>query len=424
MVLRIIILIISFLIVSSYTVRIPRAEAQSSEIVRNCTPHSISDTSASIQVYSENGLEGLLNACPGQVITIPKNALAGTNQLIVKDAKQYVSEPKLLYGMGAFYNTIRRLEINPDGSLNQLEPEAPAIAFGEGRWVGLAGRFKVLIINAPGGEVSFENEALILSWPPGKQEDVRIILGTSRDVVREMPELDVIRYSNIWNWLGALARAAEWTLSFVQQNIVSSWGWAIIVFGILIKLLLLPVTFMTMRFQRTVSQYQAILEPKLAEIAAKYDGEEAYSKTMAQYKELGITPFYALKPLIGSFIQVPILIAIFNALGEMPQFGGESFLWIKDLAYPDSVMNLPFVVPTFGSTINLLPFLMTAFSLVATVLHQNRHSTPKERRREKRNLYLMAVVFFVLFYPFPASMVLYWTVSNVLFLLQQQLLKT
>jgi YidC/Oxa1 family membrane protein insertase len=144
---------------------------------------------------------------------------------------------------------------------------------------------------------------------------------------------------------------------------------------------------------------------------------------MAAHKSLGITPFYTLKPMLGSFIQVPVLVAVFNALGEMPQLAGASFLWIGDLAYPDVIAMLPNAIPMFGDKLSLLPVIMTLVTIFSTLIFQNRSATEAELRRHKRNLYLMSAVFLVLFYPFPAAMVLYWTLANILQTMQQQLIR-
>ena len=191
----------------------------------------------------------------------------------------------------------------------------------------------------------------------------------------------------------------------------------------MLKILLLPVGIFTTNIQREVSQIQTQLAPRLAEIKASYDGEEAHNLLMAAHKELGVSPLYTLKPMLGTFIQVPIWIAVFNALGEMPQLDGQSFLWIDNLAFPDTVGQLPSAIPLLGDKISLLPFLMTVVTVGSTVLFKNRHATAIEMKRQRRNLYLMAVAFFVLFYPFPAAMVLYWTLANVFYAIQQQVIK-
>ena len=123
--------------------------------------------------------------------------------------------------------------------------------------------------------------------------------------------------------------------------------------------------------------------------------------------------------MIGTLIQIPVLIAVFNALGEMPQLDMQSFLWVKNLAYPDAVTALPVVIPGIGGHINLLPFLMTAVTLFSTLIFSSPHASATELKKQRRNLYMMAAAFFILFYPFPAAMVLFWTVNNLLHSIQQ-----
>ena len=126
---------------------------------------------------------------------------------------------------------------------------------------------------------------------------------------------------------------------------------------------------------------------------------------------------------MGTLVQLPILIAVFNALAEMPQLGGQSFLWVNNLAYPDQLASLGQAIPLFGSSVSLLPLLMTLIALCSTVVFKNRYAEITEIKRQKRNLYLMAALFFVLFYPFPAAMVLYWLSANALHAIQQQWVK-
>jgi len=201
------------------------------------------------------------------------------------------------------------------------------------------------------------------------------------------------------------------------------WGMTIVLFTLLLKLLFVPLGWMTIRMQRRVSEYQGQLAPVLAKIKAKYDGEEAHKRIMAAHKELGITTFFSLKPMLAMFVQIPVWVAVFNALGEMPQLEHAGFFWIESLAYPDAIAALPWVVPLFGDSVSLLPLLMTAVTIVSALLFQDRLAPEGELKKQKRNLYFIALAFFVLFYPFPAAMVLYWTLSNALQIVQQRVIK-
>jgi len=71
-------------------------------------------------------------------------------------------------------------------------------------------------------------------------------------------------------------------------------------------------------------------------------------------------------------------------------------------------------VPFFGPDLNLLPFLMTGLSIIASVLHRPLALSRELRGRQVRNLSFLALAFFALFYTFPAGMVLYWTSNNLI----------
>jgi membrane protein insertase Oxa1/YidC/SpoIIIJ len=105
-------------------------------------------------------------------------------------------------------------------------------------------------------------------------------------------------------------------------------------------------------------------------------------------------------------------------LGENFGLNQATFLWIDDLAKPDRWLALPFSLPFFGGYLNLLPFLMTGFTLWSSMAQTEASLTPELMRQQRFRLYLMAAAFFVLFYTFPAGMVLYWTTNNVLHLIK------
>jgi YidC/Oxa1 family membrane protein insertase len=77
-------------------------------------------------------------------------------------------------------------------------------------------------------------------------------------------------------------------------------------------------------------------------------------------------------------------------------------------------MQLPFDLPFFGDYLNLLPFIMTGFSFIASKMHSHPAMDAAQQRKHSRNLVLMSLAFLVLFYTFPAGMVLYWTTNNLI----------
>ena len=94
------------------------------------------------------------------------------------------------------------------------------------------------------------------------------------------------------------------------------------------------------------------------------------------------------------------------------------FLWIQDLSRPDAIALLPVALPWLGGELNLLPCLMAFFSGLAAAVQNDGSLAADLQARQQWRLYAMTAVFFLLFYTFPAGMVLYWTTNNVLHLLK------
>ena len=134
----------------------------------------------------------------------------------------------------------------------------------------------------------------------------------------------------------------------------------------------------------------------------------------AVYRDHGVHPLYTMKSLAGFLLQIPVFIAAFDMLGENYALNETSFLWMTDLAKPDQWLALPVAFPFFGGHLNLLPCLMTAFTLLTSWLQKEDALTPELIRQQRNRLFWMAGAFFLLFYTFPAGMVLYWTTNNVL----------
>ena len=194
---------------------------------------------------------------------------------------------------------------------------------------------------------------------------------------------------------------------------VANWGIALLLFAVLLKLGLLPLSVLTTGYQRRVSQIQAELDPIILEIRENYVGEEAHNRQMAAYKQLGVSPFFALKPMVGLLIQLPILVATFNALGEMPQFSEQSFLWIPNLAYPDEIAQIGFRIPLLGDTVHLTPFLMALVTVGSTMLFTNTVAPVVEIPSPKKKSLLDGDRIFLPVLPVPSAvMVLYWRIHK------------
>ena len=316
-----------------------------------------------------------------------------------------IREQHEFFGLAAYYNNVEYYIVSPkklskvkESSKYQLSADEVFVA---------VGRFNTYITRAPEGiYVEILNDTP--KWSLGNIDSYSRIV--SKDKLKdEDPNLDRLRYIHLWGPLALLTKGIDAVIVFIHQHVIANWTIVVIILSILIKIFLTPLSILTTRYQGRVSEVQSKLLPKLAKIKKELTGEEAHHAFMDAHKTLGVTPYYSLKPLIPTLIQIPILIAVFNALAEMPQFKAQSFLWINDLSLPDAIFNIGVKIPLFGSALNLMPFLMTIVTVISTILFQNRKASAEALRKQKLNLYLMAIGFFILFYPFPSVMVMYWT---------------
>jgi len=226
-------------------------------------------------------------------------------------------------------------------------------------------------------------------------------------------ELESLMYSGLWFWLRWICQALYFLLNAIVM-LVPQWGLAVMVLSLMVGVLMRPLSKIAERLQDQVHEIDARLAPTLADIKKNHKGAEQSEKIIAMYKESGVHPLYSLKSLAGVFVVIPVFIGAFDMLAENIHLSSESFLWVADLSHPDMFLQLPFSLPFFGGYLNLLPFIMTGFSFVASKLHSHPAMDAAQRRKHARNLVLMSLGFLVLFYTFPAGMVLYWTTNNLI----------
>lgn len=206
-----------------------------------------------------------------------------------------------------------------------------------------------------------------------------------------------------------------WTSLLWIYGLAGSWGVALILLALIIRVFTIPVTRISLEYQRKALEQQNRMAAKVAELKRTSTGLELSEKMVALYEAERYDHLAPFKGMIGLFIQIPILIALFTVIGEMSVLREQGFLWIKDLSLSDRLFGLGVDLPFFGGYFNLLPCLMA----LATLLSTWASSLGSDVKVSGSSLYGMALVFFVFFYSFPAALVLYWFASNFFQLLQQ-----
>ncbi len=212
----------------------------------------------------------------------------------------------------------------------------------------------------------------------------------------------------IFGWLfgWAIKPLASWLiigLTFVQAK-VGSWGIAIILVTVVIRLLIWPIYAKSARSMKRMSK----LTPMMQKIREKYadDPQKMNQETMALYRKYQINPLGGCLPM---FIQLPVFLAFYRMLWSAVELRHESFLWVKDLAMPDTL----FTIPGIDLPFNLLPILMAVTTFIQMAI------TPKTGDKTQQMIFmLMPFMFLFICYNFASALSLYWTTSNLFSILQ------
>ncbi len=198
-----------------------------------------------------------------------------------------------------------------------------------------------------------------------------------------------------FGWLTIIAVPLFVVLSWIQ-NWVGNWGVAIILLTILIKLLFYPLSQASYRSMGKMR----VLAPKMQKLKEQYgsDRQRLQQAMMEMYKTEKINPLGGCLPIV---VQIPVFIALYwTILASVELRHAPFMLWIQDLSTPD-----PWYV---------LPVLMGATMLIQTKLNPEPPD-PVQAKIMK----IMPLAFSVFFFFFPAGLVLYWLVNNVLSIMQQ-----
>ena len=195
------------------------------------------------------------------------------------------------------------------------------------------------------------------------------------------------------------------------HGVVPNYGVVLIIFSVLVKIVVYPLTKKSYQSMKAMQ----ILQPEITKLRDKYQGDpqRLNKETMKMYKERGVNPLGGCLPML---LQMPLLFALFVVFRSTIELRGAPFMfWINDLSQPDALIPLPFSLPLYGNQISLLPLLMGASMFV-----QQKMSATQANPQQKMMTQFMSVFFVILFNQFPSGLNLYYTLFNVLTILQQK----
>ncbi len=199
-----------------------------------------------------------------------------------------------------------------------------------------------------------------------------------------------------------LSRILLTTLNAIHA-VFRNYGVAIILLTMIVRLIFWPITH---KSTESMKRMQAI-QPEIKKIQAKYkdNPNKLNQATMALYKEHKVNPMAGCLPM---FIQIPVFFALFTVLRSAVELRFAEFLWIRDLSEQEGLLANVLPIP-----LNILPLVMT----VLTLFQQKMTPTAGDPQQQKMMMF-MPVMFLFLFYPMPSALVLYWTTSQLIALLQ------
>jgi YidC/Oxa1 family membrane protein insertase len=209
----------------------------------------------------------------------------------------------------------------------------------------------------------------------------------------------------IFNWLDG------WGLSY---------GIIILVLTIIIKLLLMPLTWKNY----VASARMRLLKPEMEVINAKFpkqdDALKKQQAVMDLYRKAGVNPASGCLPMI---IQLPVLYAMFRFFPSSIELRQEKFLWADDLSSYDSILDLPFTIPMYGDHVSLFTLLMAASTIVYSLINQKQMPTQQGMPSMKLLIWLFPIMMLFFLNNFSAGLSYYYLLANVISILQMTALK-
>ena len=198
-----------------------------------------------------------------------------------------------------------------------------------------------------------------------------------------------------------LAHAITWLLLEMHRVLGLGYGWVLILFGVMVRVLLWPLNARAMRSQMKSME----LQPRLKELQTKYKTEpERLQKEMLRlYKEEGFNPMGGCLPLLIPF---PVLITLFFVFQATIEFRGEPWLWLPDLSRPDPLYIIPVLM---GASMFVLQWLS---------MRSARDVNPQM----KFMMWFMPIFMVVIFLKFASGLNLYYTAMNIASIPQQLLI--
>lgn len=239
------------------------------------------------------------------------------------------------------------------------------------------------------------------SMAPGTSQtiDTQFFVGPQEEKTLEAlaPGLELVKD---YGWLTILAKPLYWLL-YSLHEFIQNWGWSIVALVLLLKI---AFYWLNAKAYASMAKMKAV-NPKIVEMRERLKDkpQEMQQAMMKIYKEEKVNPMGGCFPIM---IQIPVFIALYWVLlSSVEMRNAPWILWIRDLSSPD-----PYYI---------LPVVMALTTMLQTALNP----TPPDPMQAKL-MWFMPLIFSVMFFFFPAGLVLYWITNNILSIAQQWMINT
>jgi YidC/Oxa1 family membrane protein insertase len=219
--------------------------------------------------------------------------------------------------------------------------------------------------------------------------------------------------SGIFAFVKYINRAFVYPIFNFLSSKIASLGLVIALLTIIIRLLISPITYKSYLSGAKMK----LLKPEIDVLKAKF-GDDKQGMSMEQmklFRSAGVNP---LGGCIPALLQIPIFFALYNFFNSNISLRGSHFLWATDLSVYDSIVNLPFNIPFYGSHVSLFTILATVTSLLIS-LYGMSNMQDNSNPMMKYLPFIFPVVLLGVFNNLPSALTWYYTVSNVITLLIQ-----
>lgn len=202
-----------------------------------------------------------------------------------------------------------------------------------------------------------------------------------------------------------LIQPIEFLLEFVYWitgQLSGSISTRIVFLSLLVSILLVPIYNLFDYWQNGDRTKEKAMQLKLEMIKRSFKGQERFAMLKTVYQQFGYHPIYGVRNSLGFLLQIPFFIAAYQFLSHNPDFYNVSSGALKNLSQPDQLIKI-------GSMhFNALPILMTVINLLSGFIYSKNLMG-----KDKLQVVIVALVFFVLLYNMPSVLVLYWTINNL-----------